>query len=115
MADQYNKPDFSKTGVFSDPNIAQQYQEGGAQALQQYAERGSNAAAREYAAAQSNPRGYLKYSELNQPTINLTSNGRIQVNAPQSFLDSAYYREQVRPTLDSYIGANVIDPEAMAK
>lgn len=115
MADQYNKPDFSKTGVFSDPNIAQQYQQGGVQALQQYAERGSSAAAREYAAAQSTPRGYLKYSELNQPTINLTSNGRIQVNAPQSFLDSTYYQEQVRPTLDSYIGANVTDPEAMAK
>ena len=39
---------------------------------------------------------------------------RIKVNAPQSFLDSAYYKEQVKPKLDSYVGRNVTDQAAMA-
>ena len=114
MADKYHKPDFSKIGVFSDPNIAQQYEQGGVQALQQYAEQGSSAAAREYAAAQSTPRGWLKYAQLNTPTINVGENGRIQVNAPQSFLNSTYYKEQVKPKLDSYVGRNTTDQAAMA-
>lgn len=114
MADKYHQPDFSKIGVFSDPNIAQQYQQGGMQALQQYAEQGSSAAAREYAAAQSTPRGWLKYAQLNTPTINVAENGRIQVSAPKSFLDSAYYKEQVKPKLDSYVGRNTTDQAAMA-
>lgn len=114
MADKYHKPDFSKIGVFSDPNIAQQYEQGGAQALQQYAEQGSSASAREYAAAQSTPRGWLKYAQLNTPTINISENGRIQVSAPQSFLNSTYYKEQVKPTLDSYVGRNVTDQASMA-
>lgn len=113
MADKYHQPDFSKIGVFSDPNIALQYEQGGTQALQQYAERGSSAAAREYAAAQSTPHGWLKYSQLNTPTLDVT-NGRIKISAPQSFLDSTYYKEQIKPTLNSYIGKNVTDQAAMA-
>ena len=111
MADQYNKPDFSKTGVFSDPNIAQQYKQGGTQALQQYASQGSNVQARGYAASLSTPTGYLRYHPLTQPTFNLTSSGRLQVSAPKSFLDSAYYKSQVKPTLDSYVGKNLTDPD----
>lgn len=48
-----------------------------------------------------------------EPTFNI-NNGRIQVNAPQSFLDSTYYKEQVKPKLDSYVGKNVTDKAAMA-
>ena len=113
MADKYHQPDFSKSGVFSDPNIALQYKQGGIQALQQYAERGSSAAAREYAAAQTTPHGWLKYAQLNTPTLDV-NNGRIKISAPQSFLDSTYYKEQIKPTLDSYVGKNVTDQAAMA-
>ena len=42
------------------------------------------------------------------------SNGKLKVSAPKSFLDSAYYKEQVKPKLDSYVGRNVTDQAAMA-
>lgn len=49
-----------------------------------------------------------------EPTISIGDNGRIQVKAPQSFLDSTYYKEQVKPKLDSYVGKNVADQASMA-
>ena len=51
-----------------------------------------------------------KYS----PSITIGTDRRIKVNAPQSFFDSTYYKEQVKPKLDSYVGRNVTDQAAMA-
>ena len=48
-----------------------------------------------------------------EPTFKI-NNGRLQVSAPQSFFDSTYYKEQVKPMLDSYVGRNVTDQAAMA-
>ena len=49
-----------------------------------------------------------------EPTFNI-NNGRLQVSAPQSFFDSTYYKEQVKPMLDSYVGTNVVNQQEMAK
>lgn len=52
---------------------------------------------------------------LDRPTISIGDDNRLKVNAPASFFNSSYYKEQVKPKLDSYVGKNVTDKKAMAK
>lgn len=38
------------------------------------------------------------------PQISVGNDGKVNITAPQSFLDSSYYKEQVKPKIESYVG-----------
>ena len=38
------------------------------------------------------------------PQISISNDGKVNITAPQSFLNSSYYKEQVKPKIESYVG-----------
>lgn len=105
LAQTYNKP--GNTGNFRAQQAASGQSDYGASPLftQAQIEAGRT----------SGHLGTKLFLQTYSPSITVSNDGRIKVNAPQSFLDSSYYRQQVRPMLDSYIGTNVTNQEDMAK